>query len=612
MTDRSENGPLQVGEVFLEKYQILGLLGRGGHGCVYRALNLFMGREVAIKVLSRSGGLTEELRQRGRQEAALLGSLEHPNIVRVYDAGISDSGYMYLVMELLEGQTLADSLHTSGPMSVLDGLELLALLCDALECAHAAQAVHRDLKPANIFLTKDGIPKILDFGVAKIAGAAGFQTQKNMVVGTILYMSPEQIQGQRATPRSDIYALGLVAFQLFCGSHPLLLGEPNLELHDRKRLAWMQAKKPTPRLDRVVSGIPDYVARMVNVATVKPPGRRFESARQMGATARKFLLRYETEVSLGYHLPPKQARDRDGKSRQKKARIGELPAAYAPPEGSPSVHTERLFTLGGSEQVFRNRFSSGAENGLSFASDSEQGPSVPVRLSETAMELPPLELSEPRPVESLAFSENVSPSITSSTQSLPACNSLSLAGLRRPARKRFPLTSAATRVFFSWPGMSDRWKVGVVATLGFAGGLSSLFLLPPLPGELGKKEGQVEPADRTVVESVQAATLGGAQPKQPAEVKPSSPTAPPAVSPPRVPVMVPVTFAKSSPSSLASANSKPSNDAKIIPRQPSGASRKSAPEQTGVQAAPNKESRDRQLKPPDTPDNLPDTGLWLE
>ena len=296
MSDGPDTGPLKIGETFLEKYQILGVLGRGGFGCVYRAMNLFMGREVALKVLDRSGGLTEEMRHRGQTEAALLGRLEHENLVRVFDAGISESGHLYLVMELLRGKTLAEHLRTDGAFSIEEGLRLTESICEGLGCAHDIYAVHRDLKPANIFITEAGVPKILDFGVAKIAGASGYKTAQNLVVGTSMYISPEQIQGQVATARSDLYALGLIAFEMFCGTHPILLADPPLNLHDRRSIVWWQVKGRPPLLDQINPAIPSYVARLVNTAIAKRPGQRFESARNMAERAAQYRLRYSADL----------------------------------------------------------------------------------------------------------------------------------------------------------------------------------------------------------------------------------------------------------------------------------------------------------------------------
>lgn len=465
MSDHSENSPLRVGEVFLEKYQILGVLGRGGQGCVYRALNLFMGREVAIKIISSQGGLTEELRQRGQQEAALLGKLSHPHLVRVFDAGISDAGNMYIVMELLEGQTLAHHLRDAGQVTVPEGLRLVGELCDALACAHEVKAVHRDLKPANIFLTTEGTPKVLDFGVAKIAGAVGFQTQKNMVVGTILYMSPEQLRGEPATPRSDIYALGLIAFQLFYGGHPLLLDEVDLENCDRRRLAWLQAKKPAPRLDSLIQGFPEYVARMVNTAIVKPPGRRFESARHMGNLARKYLLRYEEEVSQGHKVPP---------PAERKARApGGSQAAM------PGSETERLFALSEPSWGSEKAAVASSEGSKELPADSTRS----TESAEISSESMPWGLSEPVPQER-SFSSG--PATASAYfPSEEGANPPSAT----PSPEHGPAQSTSTSASVSSAGqgvMSVRLQVGVVASVGFIVGLVSLALMPrPTPSSPG-------------------------------------------------------------------------------------------------------------------------------
>src|SRR5690606_2486026 len=294
--ERAEQSPLRIGDVFLEKYQILELAGSGGHGCVYGAQSLFMGREVAIKVLDRARGMTVEARARGQREAVALGRLgRHPGIVEVYDAGIDAEGRLYIVMERLEGRTLHQHLREHGPLDVETGLRLLIALCEALEFARLAKVVHRDIKPTNIFITPEGNPKLVDFGVAKITDAPGFQTAPQVVVGTALYVSPEQIRAQPATHRSDLYALGLVAYQLFCGEHPLLLAAPDADRRDLRVIWALHLQADPPRLDQVLPGFPEYVARLVHTAMSKEPAKRYATAAEFAKRARETLARYQND-----------------------------------------------------------------------------------------------------------------------------------------------------------------------------------------------------------------------------------------------------------------------------------------------------------------------------
>ncbi len=302
MTSCSKDGPLRIGDVFLEKYQILKVVGRGAYGWVYRAESLFLSRDVAIKVIERPPGRANETLCRGQREAIVLGKLsKHPNIVDVFDAGMSDDGHLYIVMELLRGYSLERTLRRDGAFNIEEGLEILRDLCSALDFARLEGVVHRDIKPSNIFLQEDGTPKILDFGVAKLAGSEGFQTAPNVVMGTSLYVSPEQLRGLPATHRSDLYALGIVAFQIFYGSHPIFCQEIDSEEFygfDAESIWRWHLWTETPELDRELADFPEYIARLVDMAMAKHPGQRAANALELGKQASAALSRYKAELSL--------------------------------------------------------------------------------------------------------------------------------------------------------------------------------------------------------------------------------------------------------------------------------------------------------------------------
>ena len=283
------DGPLRVGDTILGKYEIRAEIGRGGHAVVYHAVHALLGRHVAIKVLHRRGGLTEEMLQRGTQEAFLLAQLPHDNIVHVHDADVL-SGQLYLVMEYLRGRSLRQVLRIVGRLSILEALDLVEAVARGLEVAHEADVVHRDLKPENIFITANNIPKILDFGVAKVIGVSRWQTHPGSIPGTPGYMSPEQFKRHRATPRSDLHALGLIFYEAVSGIHPLLVG---LEERPRKReLAQMIVEKMPPRLDELIPDLPPYLGRLAHTLLAKDPGDRPESARHVIALIRYYRARY--------------------------------------------------------------------------------------------------------------------------------------------------------------------------------------------------------------------------------------------------------------------------------------------------------------------------------
>ncbi|HYZ89493.1 MAG TPA: serine/threonine-protein kinase, partial [Myxococcales bacterium] len=203
------------------RYALEELLGSGGMGRVYRARDLKLGRAVAIKLVNCA---TADRRQRARleREARAAGALNHPNIVAVHDVG-EDNGEPYVVSELLEGETLRTRLER-GPLPRELALDLGIQLASGVAAAHRHGIVHRDLKPENLFVTREGHLKILDFGIAKPIGAAaeddGMQTDRSYVVGTPKYMSPEQVKGEPADARSDVFACGAVLQEMLTGTPP--------------------------------------------------------------------------------------------------------------------------------------------------------------------------------------------------------------------------------------------------------------------------------------------------------------------------------------------------------------------------------------------------------
>jgi len=213
----------------LGPYEIQSALGAGGMGEVYRARDTRLDRTVAVKVLPTHLASDLNLRERFDREARTISSLSHPNICHLYDVGLQD-GTSYLVMEYLEGETLADRLR-KGPLPLEQALKYGIEICDGLEKAHKSGVVHRDLKPGNVMLTKSGA-KLMDFGLAKpilsasasnsgVTQALGTSesplTTAGMLIGTIQYMSPEQLEGSDADARSDIFALGAVLYEMVTG-----------------------------------------------------------------------------------------------------------------------------------------------------------------------------------------------------------------------------------------------------------------------------------------------------------------------------------------------------------------------------------------------------------
>lgn len=286
-----EQGPFAPGEQF-QKFQIRRLLGRGGHAYVYHGYDQFLDRHIALKVIPDPIERGRDLQRRAQLEARVLCKLQHPNLVHVYDAGTIDGELVYLVMELLEGRTLRDVFREHRVLTVPEVLRLGAQIADGVQAAHEMNAIHRDLKPENVFVQQGNAIKVLDFGIAKLLGASSQTTQKDLLHGTMLYMSPEHLQGLGVTPRSDIYALGTILYEALAGGPPCLLGVTDPTIRE---LAWIQISRvPTP-LDQLVSGVPHYVARGIQRMLAKAPADRYASMAEVAELFRSYLLRLEAE-----------------------------------------------------------------------------------------------------------------------------------------------------------------------------------------------------------------------------------------------------------------------------------------------------------------------------
>jgi len=267
----------------LGPYEIVASLGAGGMGEVYRARDPRLGREVAVKVLPAYFCRDPDRLRRFEQEARAAGALNHPNILAVYDVGTHD-GAPYLVTELLEGSNLRDRL-AGGALPARKAVELAVQIAHGLSAAHDKGMVHRDLKPENLFVCRDGRSKILDFGLAKLtAPEAGDATSTNLelqdetgkgvVLGTAGYMSPEQVRGEKADPRSDIFSFGVVLYELLSGQRAFA----GRSAADR---ASAILKEDPPDLRASGRNIPAALDRIVRHCLEKNPEERFQSARDL-------------------------------------------------------------------------------------------------------------------------------------------------------------------------------------------------------------------------------------------------------------------------------------------------------------------------------------------
>jgi serine/threonine protein kinase len=265
----------------LGSYEIVSSLGHGGMGSVYRARDLKLGREVALKVLSPELATDAERLRRFEQEARAASSLSHPNIVHIYDVGESE-GLRYIAMELAEGITLRKAL-AGGPLEPERLLTLARQLADGVAKAHGAGIVHRDLKPENVMVSEDGIVKILDFGLAKLSTSAfavdsematWMRTRHGMLIGTVEYMSPEQASGKSADSRADQFSLGLILYEM--GTGRIAFQRETAA----QTLASIIESEPVP-MARLNPRLPHGLDRVVNRCLSKDPAGRYPDTREL-------------------------------------------------------------------------------------------------------------------------------------------------------------------------------------------------------------------------------------------------------------------------------------------------------------------------------------------
>src|SRR5512140_3191403 len=265
----------------LGRYRILGELGRGAMGTVYRALDPLIEREVAIKTLHPNlpADVVAEVRQRFLREAKSAGRLNHPNIVTIFDVGEQD-GVAYMAMELLEGRSLQQILAESSRLPFQTIAEIVAQIADALDRAQQLGIVHRDVKPANIVISASGHAKLTDFGVAYVP--ASTMTQTGTMIGSPRYMSPEQVLGLPIDPRSDIFSLGVVLYEMLAGRAPFVRPGDSTIFPLINRIA----AEPHPPVTQLDSSIPAAFEVILCKALAKKPEDRYQRAGEMAADLR--------------------------------------------------------------------------------------------------------------------------------------------------------------------------------------------------------------------------------------------------------------------------------------------------------------------------------------
>ncbi len=257
-----------IGESILH-YKIIEKLGEGGMGVVYKAEDTKLKRMVALKFLPPHVSIDNEAKERFIHEAQVASALDHNNICTIYEIGESKDGQMYMAMALYEGETLQNKIQ-KGPILLEETLNIAIQIAEGLVKAHEKDIIHRDIKPANIMITSDGIAKILDFGLAKLSGRAKL-TKEGTTLGTVAYMSPEQIQGNPVDKRTDIWALGIILYEMLTGKSPFQ-GD-----YEQGIMYSILNEEPEP----ISRDLPDEVKKLISGALEKDPEKRFQTVDQI-------------------------------------------------------------------------------------------------------------------------------------------------------------------------------------------------------------------------------------------------------------------------------------------------------------------------------------------
>ena len=283
MTTQLPGDPQARAAQYVGRYRIVERVGRGAMGVVYRARDEAMNRDVALKVVGADLEDDPEIHVRFHREAQAAARLSHPNIITIFDVG-EDGDQLFIVMELLHGSTLKRLLAQLEDIPLARKLNLMIQLCAGLGAAHRAHVCHRDIKPGNLFVRTDGVLKILDFGVARLATSS--ITGTGFIIGTPDYMSPEQARGLEIDARSDIFSAGGVCYFMLTGRKPF--NAPNLPLLFHE----IQQMDPEP----LGESVPDDLAKTVLRALAKHPDARYQSCGELSADLEAIRLRYELEL----------------------------------------------------------------------------------------------------------------------------------------------------------------------------------------------------------------------------------------------------------------------------------------------------------------------------
>ncbi len=302
------------------RYRLVAQQGSGGMAVIYKAVDIELGRTVAVKVLRPSLTSDPSFLTRFRNEARSVANLAHPNIVTVHDVG-ADGPTHYIVMEFIEGQDLKKIIKSEGILSVDRTLKLAIQICAGIGFAHRAGLVHADVKPQNILVTKSDIVKVTDFGIAQALSDTQPGEKQNIVWGSPHYFAPEQARGERPTPASDVYAIGIVMFEMLTGRLPYVGAS-------QQELALAHIKEQVPLVSAFNANVPENLTQIIHKVMSKEPSARFRMADQLGHVLESYRARGREQTISHPPVsspPPQQSRPTTPPPQQSR------PAAPPPP-----------------------------------------------------------------------------------------------------------------------------------------------------------------------------------------------------------------------------------------------------------------------------------------
>ncbi|WP_419866319.1 protein kinase domain-containing protein [Mycobacterium scrofulaceum] len=314
------------------RYLVQSRIASGGTSTVYRGLDTRLDRPVAVKVMDSRYAGDEQFLTRFQREARSVARLKDPGLVAVYDQGL-DSRHPFLVMELIEGGTLRELLAERGPMPPYAVAAVLRPVLSGLAAAHRSGLVHRDVKPENVLISDDGEVKIADFGLVRAVAAAGI-TSTSVILGTAAYLSPEQVRDGDASPRSDVYAAGILTYELLTGRTPFTGDSP-------LSIAYQRLDTDVPPPSAAIDGVPPQFDEFVRRATARNPADRYADAIEMGAE----LEAIAEELALPDFSVPAPRNSAQHRALQH-SRMSQRPPGAPRPAAAPVRHATRQLTRG--------------------------------------------------------------------------------------------------------------------------------------------------------------------------------------------------------------------------------------------------------------------------